>query len=106
MNRFTVISIALHGILLGAFAITSRSSFKPIPKLETYRVSIAPMPQPKVFGAPDVPVEPEVIKEPQTKPEEKKPPPEKKETAAKDTKKTEETKKIKETAKRAARRPA
>lgn len=97
MNRFTLISILLHLLLFGTIALSSKGSFKSIPKFEVYKVSLAPLPQPKIHGVPETPVEPEVIKESEKKSEEKKPPEEKKGTA---TKKTEETKKTKETKKK------
>ncbi|MGQ9535078.1 MAG: TonB C-terminal domain-containing protein [bacterium] len=97
MNRFTLISIFLHFLLFGTIALSSKSSFKSIPKFEVYKVSVAPLPQPKILGLSETPVEPEAIKEPEKKPEEKKPPEEKRGTA---TKKTEEIKKVKETKKK------
>ncbi|MGQ9817573.1 MAG: TonB C-terminal domain-containing protein [bacterium] len=97
MNRFTLISIFLHFLLFSTIALSSKSSFKSIPKFEVYKVSVAPLPQPKILGLSETPVEPEAIKEPEKKPEEKKPPEEKKGTA---TKKTEEIKKVKETKKK------
>ncbi|MGQ9701695.1 MAG: TonB C-terminal domain-containing protein [bacterium] len=97
MNRFTLISIFLHFLLFSTIALSSKSSFKSIPKFEVYKVSVAPLPQPKILGLSETPVEPEAIKEPEKKPEEKKPPEEKKGTA---TKKPEEIKKVKETKKK------
>ncbi|MGQ9465267.1 MAG: TonB C-terminal domain-containing protein [bacterium] len=97
MNRFTLISIFLHFLLFSTIALSSKSSFKSIPKFEVYKVSVAPLPQPKILGLSETPVEPEAIKEPEKKPEEKKPPEEKRGTA---TKKTEEIKKVKETKKK------
>lgn len=68
--------------------------------MEVYKVSLAPLPQPKITGIPEPPVEPPMIKEPEKKIEEKKPPEEKKAVIKKDTKETKETKKAKETEKK------
>lgn len=89
MNRFTLISIFLHFLLFGTIALSSKGSFKSIPKFEVYKVSLAPLPQPKILGTPEIPIESKPIEKLEKK-EEKKPPEIKKGTA---TKKTEETKK-------------
>lgn len=95
MNRFTLLSFILHFLLFGTIALSSRTSFKSIPRMEVYKVSLAPLPQPKVAGVPEAPVEPPTIKEPEKKPEEKKPPEVKKPVAKKETKETKQTKKTK-----------
>lgn len=99
MNRFTLISILLHLLLFGTIALSSKSSFKSIPKIEVYKVSLAPLPQPKVLGIPETMVEPQTIKEPEKKEEEKRPPEQKKPVAKKETKQTKETKETKPTKK-------
>lgn len=103
MNRFTLISIFLHFLLFSTIALSSKGSFKSIPKFEVYKVSLSPLPQPKIFGTPEIPIEPESIKEPEKKSEEKKPPAEKEMVAKrekKQKKETDETKKTKETKKK------
>lgn len=97
MNRFTLISILLHLLLFGTIALSSKSSFKSIPKIEVYKVSLAPLPQPKILGVTETPVEPRTIKEPVKKEEEKRPPEQKKPVAKKETKQTKETKEAKPT---------
>jgi len=73
MNRFHILSILLHIFILAALFISGRANFKPIPELEVYKVSLAPLPQPKVTSPEQVPEE---VKEavPEEKPEEKAPP--------------------------------
>jgi len=51
--RFYLSSAILHILIFSAIAFSSRTTFKPIPKTEVYKVSIAPMPQPKVYGIPN-----------------------------------------------------
>jgi len=97
MSRFTLLSILLHILLVGTIALSSRSSFKSIPKFEVYKVSLAPLPQPKVSGIPETPAESPTIKEPEKKPEEKKPPEEKKTAVVKESKQTKQTKETKKT---------
>lgn len=50
MNRFYLFSFLLHTALFSTLGITTRSSFKRMPQIEVYKVSIAPLPQPKVSG--------------------------------------------------------
>jgi len=95
MNRFTFFSILLHLLLFGTIALSSKNSFKSIPKFEVYKVSLAPLPQPKISGVPEAPIEPPAIKEPEKKEEKK--PPEEKSVVKKDTKETKQTKEIKKT---------
>jgi len=52
MNRFFFFSIILHLAFIVTIAISSRGSFKPLPKFEIYKVSLAPMPQPRIMTAP------------------------------------------------------
>ncbi len=86
MNRFTVISVILHLTLFAILIYAGRTSFRSIPKIEVYKVSIAPLPQPRVI-APEEPVKetevPDVKQEiteekaPPKKEKEEKPPPKK-----------------------------
>jgi TonB family protein len=81
MNRFHILSILLHVFILAALFISGRANFRPIPKLEVYKVSLAPLPQPKVISPEQVTEEvKEIIPEEKTPPkkEEKKPEPAKK----------------------------
>jgi TonB family protein len=48
MNRFYLFSFLLHTVLFSTLGISTRSSFRKIPQIEVYKVSIAPLPQPKV----------------------------------------------------------
>ena len=57
MNRFYLLSTALHMIILGLVLYINRDTIKPLPEIEVYKVSIAPLPQPKVI------VEEEAIEE-------------------------------------------
>jgi TonB family protein len=50
MNRFYLFSFVLHALLFSTLGITTKSGFKKMPKIEVYKVSIAPLPQPKVSG--------------------------------------------------------
>ena len=85
MNRFHILSVTLHILIFAGVFISSRAHFKPIPQLEVYKVSLAPLPQPKVLAPEEVPQEKEEViqKEIQEekappKKEEKKPEPAKK----------------------------
>jgi hypothetical protein len=50
MNRFYILSISLHLIIFAVFIFANRAGFKPIPEFEVYKVSIAPLPQPKIVS--------------------------------------------------------
>ena len=50
MNRFYLFSFLLHSVLFSTLGITTKSSFKKTPEIEVYKVSIAPLPQPKISG--------------------------------------------------------
>lgn len=50
MNRFYFFSFLLHTVLFSTLGISTRSSFKKTPRIEVYKVKIAPLPQPKVSG--------------------------------------------------------
>ncbi len=72
MTRFVTFSILMHVLLFASIAFTSRTTFKAPPKYEVIKVSIAPMPQPKILGTPNAPEEPEEKVKPVNKvPEEK-----------------------------------
>jgi TonB family protein len=61
MNRFYLLSTTLHVVLFGLVLYINRDTMKPIPEIEVYKVSIAPLPQPRVI-AEEAPVE-EVVEE-------------------------------------------
>ena len=68
MSRFFIVSLILHSALFVVVAFSSKTNFKPIKKFEVYKVSLAPMPQPKILKVeeePEVPTEkiPEKIEE-------------------------------------------
>ena len=50
MTRFYLFSFLLHTALFSTLGVTTRSSFKKIPRIEVYKVSIAPLPQPRISG--------------------------------------------------------
>lgn len=50
MNRFYFFSFLLHTLLFSTLGISTRSGFKKTPRIEIYKVKIAPLPQPKVSG--------------------------------------------------------
>jgi TonB family protein len=85
MNRFYFFSFLLHTTLFSVLGIATRSSFKPIPKIEVYKVSLAPLPQPKILGATKVPVEPEKEKKNEPKKTEEKSVPKEKKTQTKES---------------------
>jgi len=58
MTRFFTFSTILHIFFFASIALSSRGTFKSTPKIEVYKVTIAPMPQPKVLGTPDAAEEP------------------------------------------------
>jgi TonB family protein len=49
MNWYHFVSFLLHIIVFGAIFISGRAHFKPIPTIEVIKVSLAPLPQPKVI---------------------------------------------------------
>ena len=73
MNRFHIFSILLHGLVFLAIFISGRAHLRAIPTLEVYKVSLAPLPQPKIIQPEEAPEEPEEIIE-EEKPEETAPP--------------------------------
>lgn len=74
MNRFYVISFVLHTILFVSLIVAGQSSTPPMPQFEVVKVSIAPLPQPKVISVaePDIAEIPEIVEK---APDEKAPPP-------------------------------
>jgi len=85
MNRFHIISALLHVTFFGFLYIAGQSSIRPLTKIDVYKVSIAPLPQPRVIPV-EEPVEKEIDPEPpEDTPKEKAPP--------KETPKSKETKK-------------
>lgn len=73
MNRFHLISALLHVVFFAFLFISGRANIRPIPEIDIYKVSIAPLPQPKVIPIEEVKeeIEPEP---PQETPKEKAPP--------------------------------
>ena len=49
MNRYHFISVLLHIVIFSAIFISGRAHLKPIPKLDVIKVSLAPLPQPKII---------------------------------------------------------
>ncbi len=67
MSRFHVFSIVLHVLIFGAIFLSGRAHFKPITQLEVIKVSLAPLPQPRIIQEeppqkPEEPVE-EIVEE-------------------------------------------
>jgi TonB family protein len=85
MSRFYFFSLLLHTTLFFTLGITTKSSFKRIPQIEVYKVSLAPLPQPKILGQPRAPSEPEMNKKPEPQKIEEKSVPKEKKTQAKVT---------------------
>src|SRR4030042_2390383 len=50
MNRFTAISSVIHIIIFALLIYSGQRVMKNIPKMEIYKVSIAPLPQPQVVN--------------------------------------------------------
>jgi TonB family protein len=88
MNRFFSLSFVLHLAIFAILFLASHSSFKALPEVAVYKVSLAPLPQPKIMSVEESSQE-EVKKE---MTEEKAPPkketPPKKEDPGTKTKKT------------------
>ena len=76
MSRFHIFSALLHGLLFSILLLGSRS-VKPIPEIEVYKVSIAPLPQPKIMNVEETVIEEEDQEDPKITPKEKTPPEEK-----------------------------
>ena len=88
MNRFHIISAALHVAFIGILFFAGQGSMRPIPMVNVYKVSIAPLPQPKVIA--EEAIEEEIVEEiVKEEPKEKAPPRE-------DTPKTPEKKPVKQ----------
>jgi TonB family protein len=92
MNRFYFFSFLLHTTIFSVLGIATRSNFKPIPKIEVYKVSLAPLPQPKILGKTKVPIEPEAEKKTESKKIEEKSVPKEKKTPKKNDSKNKEKK--------------
>lgn len=96
MTRFFTFSTILHVAFFATIALSNRNSFKTLPRVEVIKVSIAPMPQPKVLGSPNAAEEPSVEKKTVNKKIEEKSVPGEKKVAANEgkpaEKKTAETK--------------
>ncbi|UCC12532.1 MAG: TonB C-terminal domain-containing protein [candidate division WOR-3 bacterium] len=61
MNRFYLFSTVLHVAIFGIVLYINRDTMKPMPEIEVYKVSIAPLPQPKVIA--EEAVEEEIFEE-------------------------------------------
>jgi len=73
MNRFYLFSFFLHTTIFSVFGIATKCNLKPLPRIEVYKVSLAPLPQPKILGAPELKIKPEPKKiEEKSVPKEKK----------------------------------
>ena len=69
MNRFYGLSFLLHLVLLFAVLVLARSGVTSIPTLTAYKVSIAPLPQPKIIDAGKIQEDVEkIVKEEKTPP--------------------------------------
>jgi TonB family protein len=84
MIRFFTFSTVLHIFFFASIALSSRGTFKSAPKIEVIKVTIAPMPQPKVFGTPTAAEEPAAEKKAVNKKTEEKSVPKEKSTAVKE----------------------
>jgi protein TonB len=73
MNRFHIISALLHVVFIGILLLAGQGSMRPLPKVNVYKVSIAPLPQPKVIPV-EEPVTEEKTEIPEKPPEKKAPP--------------------------------
>jgi len=89
MNRFYAVSTLLHVAFFSTLILTNRSNLKATPQFEVYKVSLAPLPQPKILGATEAINEPqkqvEAKKEPEVKKAEEKTPPKEKNKATKES---------------------
>ncbi len=74
MNRFTAISSVLHIIVFALIIYSGQRAMKNIPRMEIYKVSIAPLPQPQVLSTENVVKETEVPLVTEQVTEEKTPP--------------------------------
>ncbi len=94
MKRFHFASAFIHLLVFSVLLLASRS-VKPIPKVEIYKVSIAPLPQPKILSI-EEPVQEEELKKEEKKEitKEKAPPKEKTSPVKIEKKKTEIPEKI------------
>lgn len=92
MNRFHFFSAFLHVMLFSLLLLGSRS-VKPIPKVEIYKVSIAPLPQPKILSVEEPVVEEEKKEEIKQTPKEKAPPKEDASSKKPEVKKTQPSEK-------------
>ena len=74
MNRFTAISSVIHIIIFALLIYSGQRVMKNIPKMEIYKVSIAPLPQPQIVNTEEFIKETEVPLVTEEVTEEKKPP--------------------------------
>jgi len=85
MNRFHFVSAFVHLLFFSVLLLANRS-IKPIPRVEIYKVSIAPLPQPKILSI-EEPVEEEIKKEEKKEIIKEKAPPKEKTSSVKTEKK-------------------
>ncbi len=93
MSRFYIFSALLHVIIFSFFVIVGRRTFAKIPTYDVYKVSIAPLPQPKIVPA-EEPVKEEIQEEVKKEIEKEKAPPKKKTTPKKEPKKEKKVEKV------------
>jgi TonB family protein len=85
MNRFYLFSFLLHFALFSTLGITTKGNFRKMPEIEVYKVSIAPLPQPKILGKRKAPIEPETKGKTEPKKIEEKSVPKEKKTPVKES---------------------
>ncbi len=93
MNRFYIFSTLLHAAVFFLFVIASRGHLTQIPKFDVYKVSIAPLPQPKIVEI-EEPVEEKIQEEVKKETPKEKAPPKKKATPKKVVKKEKKAEKV------------
>lgn len=94
MNRYYILSMLLHGALFLFLFIVGQNTYAKIPQFDVYKVSIAPLPQPKIIEVEEPAkeeIKEEVKKEIQ---KEKAPPPKEKPAPKKPTKQEKKVEKV------------
>ncbi len=93
MSRFYIFSALLHVIIFSFFAIAGRSTFAKTPTYDVYKVSIAPLPQPKIVPV-EEPVKEQIQEEVKKEVQKEKAPPKKEPTPKKEPKKEKTVEKV------------
>jgi len=94
MNRYYILSTLLHGVIFSLFLIASHGTYTKTPQFDVYKVSIAPLPQPKIVEV-EEPVKEEIQEQVKKEiQEEKKPPPLEKPAPKKPTKQEKKVEKV------------